>query len=105
MVEAPDNLVLQLPREMRAAQAATHLKVAAVQAAQVATDGKIAEIQSGLHSLRADVASDMPTMRKEIGERIAGLHRAVIEYRSAVIGHHARAPRLEQNAGLSPMDA
>lgn len=110
MAEGPDNLVLQLLREMRA-DMATKTDIDAVQAAQVATDSKIAEIQSSMHSLRADVASDMLTTRKELIERIAGLHRAVIEYHSAVIGHgflitelDARVRRLEQHAGLSPID-
>jgi hypothetical protein len=65
-----------------------------------------------MRSLRADVASDLLTTRKEIGEQIVGLRRVVVEYHSAVIGHgiliselEARVRRLEQNAGLAPIDA
>ena len=67
--------------------------------------------KSDLHSLRADIASDMLTMRaemlgmqKDTRERIVGLRRAVVEYHSAVIGHglliserEERVRRLEQH--------
>ena len=51
--------------------------------------------RSDLNSLRADVAADIhcvlpPTFvstRKELGEQIVGLRRAVIEYHTSVIGH------------------
>ena len=35
--------------------------------------------KSDLHSLRADVASDMARMQKDTREQIVGLRRAVIE--------------------------
>ena len=63
---------------------------------------------SDMQSLRADVVSDMLLMRKELGDQIVGLRRAVVEYHSTVVGHgiliselEARVRRLEQNAGLS----
>ena len=43
--------------------------------------------KSDLHSLRADVASDMLTMQKDTREQIVGLRRTVVEYHSAVVGH------------------
>ena len=79
-----------------------------------------AELKSDIHSLRADVASDLATMqakndaehkatRKQVGEQIVGLRRAVVEYHSVVIGHgvliselEARVRRVEQHLGLPP---
>ncbi len=88
MVEAPDNLVLQLLREIRAAQGATDDKMAGV-ARELRAEMKDlrAEFKSDMQSLRADVASDLLMMRKEIGEQIVGVRRAMIEYHSTVIGH------------------
>ena len=94
MAENPDNLVLQLLRDMRADM---QLLRADMQS-----------LRSEMQSLRADVVSDMLLMRKELGDQIVGLRRAVVEYHSTVVGHgiliselEARVRRLEQNAGLS----
>ena len=51
--------------------------------------------KSDLHSLRADVASDMLTMQKDTRDQIVGLRRAVIEYHSAVVGHGLIISELE----------
>ena len=63
--------------------------------------------RSDLRSLRADVASDMLSLRKELGEQIVGLRRAVIEYHTSVVGHgvliselEARIRRVEQHLNL-----
>ncbi len=70
-------------------------------------------------SLRADVASDfietrreIAGVRKELGEQVVGLRRAVIEYHTSVIGHgiliselEARLRRVEQHLDLLPSDA
>ena len=60
-----------------------------------------------LHSLRADVASDLLSTRKELSEQIVGLRRAVVEYHTSVIGHgiliselEARMRRVEQHLNL-----
>jgi hypothetical protein len=73
MVAEPDNLVLELLRQMRA---------------------DISELKSGVHSLRADAAGDFLAMQAKNGaehkitrEQITGLRRAVVEYHSAVVGH------------------
>ena len=65
-----------------------------------------------MHSLRADVASDLIVMRKELSEQIVGLRRAVVDYHSSVIGHgmlisdlDARLRRVEQHLNLPPMIA
>ena len=65
-----------------------------------------------MRSLRADVASDVLTLRKELGEQITGLRRAVIEYHTSVIGHgvlisdlEARMRRVEQHLNLPSLGA
>ncbi|QGM99534.1 hypothetical protein F7D14_03865 [Methylocystis parvus] len=77
---------------------------------------EIADVRSEVHSLRADVASDLVNMEKRIGEQgkrlsdqIVGLRRSVMEYHSSAIGHgvlltelEERVRRLEQHVGLSP---
>ena len=62
---------------------------------------------SDMHTLRADVAADLLTTRKELGEQIVGLRRAVIDYHTSVIGHgviiselKARVRRVEQHLNL-----
>ena len=106
----PENLVLELLRGLRAGVANVDAKLA---------DAKV-ELKSEIHSLRADVASDLATMqakndaehkatRKQLGDQIVGLRRAVVEYHSVVIGHgvliselEARVRRVEQHLGLPP---
>lgn len=95
----PENLVLQLLRDMRE---------------KMATKDDIADLQSDMHSLRADVASDLHRLdnkldvtKKELSDQIVGLRRAVVDYHSSVIGHgaiiadlEARMRRVEQRLGL-----
>jgi hypothetical protein len=97
MTEEPASLMLELLRQMRA------------DLADVRTD-----MRSDLNSLRADVAADIHSLaadllstRKELGEQIVGLRRAVIEYHTSVIGHgvliselEARVRRVEQHLNL-----
>jgi len=94
----PENLVLRALRDIRADLAETK-----------------SELKSDIHSLRADVASDIlvvnakiDAMGKELGDQIVGLRRAVVEYHSVVIGHgvlisefEARLRRVEQHLSLS----
>ena len=83
-------------------------------------DDTKAELKIDINSLRADVASDLAAMqakndaehkatRKQVGEQIDGLRRAVVEHHSVVIGHgvpisdlEARVRRVEQHLGLPP---
>ena len=71
-----------------------------------------------MHSLCADIAADfvavnarIDSVRKDTGEQIAGLRRAVIEYHSAVPGHgmiselEARMRRVEQHPNLPATEA
>ena len=114
MAEEPESLILQILREMRA-ELATKADVEALRA-EMATKSELqtlrSELKSGMHSLRADVASDLIVMRKELSEQIVGLRRAVVDYHSSVIGHgmlisdlDARLRRVEQHLNLPPMIA
>lgn len=99
MAEAPESLILQLLRDMRA---------------EMATN--MAELAAESRSLRADVASDLMSLdakvdatRKDLSEQIVGLRRAVIEYHTSAIGHgvliselEARLRRVEQRLNLEP---
>ncbi len=99
--ERAGNLVLVLLREMRA---------------EMATKSDLAAVRSEMHSLRADVASDLMTLEKRLteqgkhlGEQIAGLRRQVTDYHLAVAGHGAlltefeeRLRRVERHVGLGP---
>ncbi len=100
----PDNLVLQLLREMRA-DMATKADIARLEA-------KIADTDAKVMSLAADVASDLLALEKRISDRIAGLQRAVMEYHSSAIGHGVlfteideRVRRIEKHLNLSPPEA
>ncbi|MEZ5803859.1 MAG: hypothetical protein R3E51_10510 [Rhizobiaceae bacterium] len=110
MSEEPDSLILRLLRDMRAEMAAKG------DIADLKSD--ISDLRSEMHSLRADVASDIATLqaedkktRKELGDQIVGLRRAVMEYHSSVVGHgilisdlEARVRRVEQHLNLPAID-
>jgi hypothetical protein len=102
MATEPESPILQMLREMRA---------------EIATKNDVADLRSEMNSLRADVASDLLGMqtdlkatRKELGDQIVGLRRAVIEYHTSVIGHgilselEARVRRVEQHLNLPELD-
>lgn len=110
MSDKPDSLILRLLRDMRAEMAAKG------DIADLKSD--ISDLRSEMHSLRADVASDIATLqaedkktRKELGDQIVGLRRAVMEYHSSVVGHgilisdlEARVRRVEQHLNLPAID-
>jgi hypothetical protein len=66
------------------------------------------ELRSEIHSLRADVASDMMALEKRLGDQISGLRRSVMEYHSSAIGHGVLLTELEErlrrlaHVGLTP---
>ena len=69
------------------------------------------DLHSEVQSLRADVSSDFVAARNEMGEQIAGLRRAVVEYHSAVLGqgmliseHEGRVRRVERDLDLPTAD-
>jgi hypothetical protein len=111
----PENMVLRLLQEMRA-EMATRSDIARLEAkiADVRSElgCDIADVRSEMHSLRADVASDFATTEKRLGDQIATLRRAVMEYHSSTIGHGIlyseiddRLRRVEQHLNLPPVEA
>ncbi|RBP16745.1 hypothetical protein DFR50_10422 [Roseiarcus fermentans] len=113
----PDNLVLALLRDMRSEMADMRANMATKD--EVATKGDMADLRSEMHSLRADVASDIHRLdakiegvRKDLSGQIAGLRRAVVEYHASVVGHGVliselddRMRRVEQHLNLPPIEA
>ena len=111
----PENLVLQLLREMRGEMAdmrATMATKGELRSEIAGVRAEIADVRAEVHSLRADVASDLVSLEKRLSEQIAGLRRAVMEYHSTAIGHgvlftelEERVRRIEQHLNLTPPDA
>jgi hypothetical protein len=106
MTEEPVSLILELLRQMRAELGDARSDIGDVRAdiGQVRAD---MATQSDLTTLRADVASDILTTRKELSEQIVGLRRAVVDYHTSVVGHgviiselEARVRRVEQHLNL-----
>jgi hypothetical protein len=111
MADEPDNLALQLLRGIGA-------EVADIKR-EMATKTELAELRAEVHSFRADIASDLLTLRAEVkadfkamGDQVAGVRRALFEYHSSVIGHgmliselEARLRRVEKHLDLPPVDA
>jgi len=106
MTEESASLMLELLRQMRAelGDVRSDIGDARSDISQVRAD---MATQSDLRTLRADVAADLLTTRKELGEQIVGLRRAVIDYHTSVIGHgviiselEARVRRVEQHLNL-----
>jgi signal transduction histidine kinase len=96
MADEPDNLVLQLLREIRVEQAQTNDRI----------DGLGRAVGADIHELDAKIDAT----RKDLSDQIVGLRRAVVEYHSAVIGHgtiiadlEARRRRVEQSLGLESL--
>jgi hypothetical protein len=104
----PENLVLVLLRQIRE-EMATKTELAESKS-ELKND--IAEVRSEVKSLRADVASDFITVEQRLGDRIAHLNRAVMEYHSSTIGHGVlyteideRLRRVEQHLKLTPSES
>jgi len=90
MADEPENLVLQLLREIRERM-----------------DTNTADLRSEMHSLRADVAADMHDLEKKLSEQISGLRKDVMAYHSSALGHgliiselEERVRRLEDRLGI-----
>lgn len=112
MSDEPESLILQMLRQMRAEMSDMRTDISEVRSSlSTKIDGLGAELRSEMRSLGADVASDMIVNRKEVGDQIAGLRRAVMEYHTSVIGHgiiiselEARVRRVEQHLNLPALD-
>ena len=104
MADQPEHIVIEHLRGLRADIGDIKSEVQTLKA-EMAT-------KSDLHSLRADVASDMLRMQRDTREQIVGLRRAVVEYHSAVVGHglliselEEPVRRLEQHLNLPSLEA
>ena len=102
----PESLILQILGEMRAELGDVRSDIGDLRSdiGRIRTDFAT---KSDMHTLRADVAADILSTRKELSEQIVGLRRAVIEYHTSVIGHgvliselEARMRRVEQHLNL-----
>jgi hypothetical protein len=110
--DEPESLVLRILNDMRAEMASMR----AVMATKDDLAELRAEFRSEMHSLRADVASDLAILdakvdrtRKDLSDQIVGLRRAVVEYHTTVVGHgvlisemEGRLRRVEQHLKLEP---
>ncbi|BBU60445.1 hypothetical protein MSC49_03800 [Methylosinus sp. C49] len=108
MSEEPENFTLALLRKIDGKVDALRDEVSDMRSV-MATKSDIDDVRSEINSLRADVASDMLSLEKRLGDPIVGLRRAVMEYHSSAIGHgvlltefEERLRRLEQHVGLPP---
>jgi hypothetical protein len=106
MPEEAASLILELLRQMRAELGDVRSDISDVRSDISQVRGDMAT-QSDLRTLRADVAADVLTTRKELSEQIVGLRRAVVDYHTSVIGHgviiselEARVRRVEQHLNL-----
>jgi len=95
MSDEPESLVLRLLREMRADMADMRADMRANMATKAELADVKAELRSEMHSLRVDVVSDITLLRKDLGDQIAGLRRAVTHYHSSVVGHGVLITELE----------
>ena len=110
MVEQPENIVIEHLRGLRGDIGDIKGEVQTLKTEMQSQRREMAT-KSDLHSLRADVASDMLTTQKDTRDQIVGLRRAVIEYHSAVVGHgliiselEERVRRLEQHLNLPSLE-
>jgi len=91
----PENIVLEQLRGLRGDIGEIKVETRTLKT-EVQSQRQEMATKSDLHSLRADVASDMLTMQKKTRKQIVGLRRAVVEYHSAVIGHGVIISELEE---------
>jgi hypothetical protein len=86
MPEEPASLILELLRQMRAELGDVRSDMGDVKSGIGQMRADMAT-QSDLKTLPADVAADVLTTCKELGEQIVGLRRAVIDYHTSVTDH------------------
>jgi polyhydroxyalkanoate synthesis regulator phasin len=110
MSNEPDNLILQLLRQMRTEMSDMR--------SEMATKSDLAELRSEMNSLRADVASDIhilnnrvDVLERNVGDQIAGLRHMVTRYHSSVVGHghlisdlESRVTRVERHLDLPAVE-
>jgi hypothetical protein len=99
----PENVVLRLLREVRE-------EMREIRSA-MATKGDLEDVRAEVHSLRADVASDLLNLEKRVNEQFVALRRSVMEYHSTAVGHgllnselEERVRRIEQRLDIAPSE-
>lgn len=108
MTDEPENFTLAPLRRIDAKMDALRGEVSDIREV-MATKGDVADVRSEINSLRADLASELMTLEKRLGDQMSGLRRSVMEYHSSAIGHgvlltefEERLRRLERHVGLLP---
>ena len=83
MTEEPASLIFELLRKMRAELGDVRAEIGQLRSdiGQVRADFAT---KSDLNTLRADVAADILSTRKELSEQIVGLRRSVIEWSNII---------------------
>jgi len=110
----PENVVLHLLREMREDMRDMRGEVSDIRSTMATKDDLTelrAELRSEMHSLRADVASDLLTLEKRMNDQFVALRRSVMEYHSTAVGHgllyselDERVRRIEQRLEITPAE-
>lgn len=95
MSDEPENFTLALLRKIDGKVDGLREEVSDIRKV-MATKSDIADVRSEIHSLRADVASDMVTLEKRLSDQISGLRRSVMEYHSSQIGHGVLLTEFEE---------
>ena len=103
VAEQPENIVIEHLRGLRKDIGDVKSEVQTLKA-EMATQRAEMATKSDLHSLRANVASDMLTMQKETLEQIVGLRRAVIDSfrRRRAWANHQRTRGTGAATGTAP---
>jgi len=110
----PENVVLHLLREMREDMRDMRGEVSDIRSTMATKDDLTelrAELRSEMHSLRADVASDLLTLEKRMNDQFVALRRSVMEYHPTAVGHgllyselDERVRRIEQRLEITPAE-
>jgi len=110
LAEQPENIVVEHLRALRKDVGDVKSEMQTLKS-EMQSQRRDMATKTDLHSLRADVASDLLTMQKDTRDQIVGLRRAVVEYHSAVVGHgliiselEERVRRLEQHLNLPSLE-
>src|SRR5271154_6667145 len=107
----PENLVHHILREMRDEMRDMRSDISAIRS-DMATKQDLVELRSEVHSLRANVASDLIDLEKRVNDQFVTLRRSVMEYHSTAVGHgmlyselEERVRRIEQRLDINPSEA
>ena len=102
MADEPDNLVLQLLRDMRGELQDVGGEIRDVR-------GDIHKLDRKIDATHAELDAKIDATRRDLSDQIIGLRRAVIDYHTSTIGHgvligdlDARLRRVETHLGLEP---